>query len=201
MHGCHDDLGHLGTEWMLDLLPDWFYWSTMQDDVDPYLRGCGQCKWFKACPQWEELYPILATYPLQLVHIDFLTVENPKTGKDINVLVITDHFTWYMQVVVTTSQKARDMAKVLWDGFFMHYGFLASILSDQGWFVPTLVHIYNCTKSSATEFSPYYLMYGQKPRLGLDLQLKLLTGEQLHQAHHDYVSQLEEKLLWAYNSA
>ena len=28
--------------------------------------------------------------------------------------------------------------------------------------VPTLVHAYNCTKSNATGFSLYYLMFGQK---------------------------------------
>ena len=65
-------------------------------------------------------------------------------------------------------------------------------------FVPNLVHAYNCTKSNAMEFSPYYLMFGQKPRQGLDLQFGLQTEEQLHQAHHDYVRQLEDKLCWAY---
>ena len=41
MYGCHDDLGHLDTEHMLDLLHDWFYWPTMQDDMDWHLWGCG----------------------------------------------------------------------------------------------------------------------------------------------------------------
>ena len=31
-------------------------------------------------------------------------------------------------------------------------------------FVSSLVHTYNRTKSNAMEFSPYYLMFGQKPR-------------------------------------
>ena len=72
----------------------------------------------------------LAVYQLELVHIDFLTIENPKMGKDVNVLVITDHFMWYGQVIVMTSQTARVMAKAMWDGFFTHYGFPTSILSD-----------------------------------------------------------------------
>ena len=46
-------------------------------------------------------------------------------------------------------------------------------------FVPTLVHAYNCTKNIATEFSPYYLMFGWKPKLHLDLQFGLQTEEQL----------------------
>ena len=46
---------------------------------------------------------MLATYPLEIVHIDYLVIENPKTGKDENVLVITDHFTHYSQAIVISS--------------------------------------------------------------------------------------------------
>ena len=44
-------------------------------------------------------------------------------------------------------------------------------------------------------------MFGWKPKLDWDLQFGLQTEEQLHRAHHDYVSWLEEKLHWAYNLA
>ena len=35
--------------------------------------------------------------------------------------------------------------------------------------VPTLVHAYNCTRNNAAGFSPYYLMFGCKPHLPIDL--------------------------------
>ena len=35
--------------------------------------------------------------------------------------------------------------------------------------VPMLVHVYKCTGCTATGFSPYYLMYGQKPWLPINL--------------------------------
>ena len=34
---------------------------------------------------------------------------------------------------------------------------------------PTLGHAYNCSRSTATRFSPYYLMYGQKLQLPVNL--------------------------------
>ena len=132
MHGCHDDLGNLGTECMLDLLHDQFYWPKMQDDAEQHIWHCGRCNWFKAPPHCKEFYPILATYPLELVHIDFLMIKNSKNGKDVSVLVITDHFTGYMQAIVTTSQAVQVMAWAMWYRFFIHYTFPTSILSDQG---------------------------------------------------------------------
>ena len=38
-------------------------------------------------------------------------------------------------------------------------------------FVPTLVHAYNCTKSNAMEFSPYYLMFHKSQDWGLTCSL------------------------------
>ena len=119
MHGCHDDLSHLGTECMLDLLRDQSYWSMMQDDVDQHILDCDRCNRFKV--HCEELYPILATYPLELVHIDFLMIENPRNGKDVSVLVITNNFTRYAQPVITILQTAHIMAQALWDEFFTNY--------------------------------------------------------------------------------
>ena len=53
--------------------------------------------------------------------MDFLTNESCKTGKDVNILVVTDHFTQYAQAFVTPSQTAQVVAQTLWDEFFMHY--------------------------------------------------------------------------------
>ena len=41
-----------------------------------------------------------------LVHIDFLTIEATKKDKDVNILVVMDHFT-SAQAYVTRSQTAQ----------------------------------------------------------------------------------------------
>ena len=73
-----------------------------------------------------------ATYPLQLVHLAYLTIEMMEGGKDVHILIITDHFTRYSQALVTSSQTAKCRSQALWDRFIVHYGLPECIISDQG---------------------------------------------------------------------
>ena len=104
MKACHDDISHLGLERSLDLLKDRFYWAGMFTNMENNIQTCDRCLCFKIKPQKTKLYPITTTHLLELVHMDLITVESGKTGKDVNVLVITDHCTLYAQAFVTPSQ-------------------------------------------------------------------------------------------------
>ena len=59
---------------------------------------------------------------MELVHMDYLTIEATEGGKDVHILVITDHFTWYVQAIVTSSQRAKCTGQNIWDKFIAHYG-------------------------------------------------------------------------------
>ena len=56
----------------------------------------------------------------------------PGKGKQGNVLVVMDHFTYYTQAYVIPSQMVQTMAKVLWDNFIIHYGLPEKNFLDQG---------------------------------------------------------------------
>ena len=102
MRVCHKDYGHLGMDHVQILLQERFYWPKMSEDVRTVIRTCERCMRFKTTPQCEEMYPIMATYPLELIHLDFLSIG----GKDDvmkNVFVVTDHFTRYAQCYVTSN--------------------------------------------------------------------------------------------------
>ena len=132
LEACHDEVGHLGIERTTSLIKDRFYWPGMEDDIEEYVKTCPRCLKFKAIPERAELNIIDVTRPLELVHIDFLTIEAPKKDKDVNILVVTDHFIRYAQAFVTRSQTVPVVANTLWEKFFVHYGFPEKILSDQG---------------------------------------------------------------------
>ena len=120
---CHDDTGHLGLQRSLELLKDRFYWQGMNGEMENHIQNCDRCLHFKSKPQKTELCPITVTHPLDLIHMDFLTIESGETKKDVNILVITDHFTCYAQAFVTPSTNSMSSGSNLCNKFFMHYGF------------------------------------------------------------------------------
>ena len=65
--------------------------------------------------------------------------------------------------------------------------------------VPTLLHAYNCTRNNATGFSPYYLMFGWKSHLPIDLifgtNTAVLKGNSI--AYGENLKRME----WAYQTA
>ena len=73
----------------------------------------------------------MVSQPLELVHLDYLTLE-PSKGNIENVLVITDHFTRYALAYASKTQTAQATARILWDNFICHYGFPEQFISDQG---------------------------------------------------------------------
>ena len=73
---------------------------------------------------------IQATCPLQLVQLDYLTIEMTEGGKDVHILIIMDHFTRYPQALVRSAQTAKCTAQPPWDQFIVHYGLPECMISD-----------------------------------------------------------------------
>ena len=68
--------------------------------------------------------------------------------------------------------------------------------------IPALVHAYNCTRNAATEFSPYYLLFGREARLPVDVEFGLQRGGQKGSpGESNYISQLRRRLRFAHRKA
>lgn len=104
----------------------------MTAEVEQYIRTCGRYISRKTLPhRASPLNQITSNGPLDPVCIDFLQIEPDFKGVA-NVLVVTDHYTRYAQAFPTKDQRTITVAKILWEKYFVHYGLLAQIHSDQG---------------------------------------------------------------------
>lgn len=117
LQGRHDDVGHVGRERTLSLMRERFFWLRISRDVTDYVAQCGRCLRRKGpTEQRAPFVSIITTQPLEMVCVDFLSLEQSKGGVE-NILVVTNHFSRY------ANQTARMTAKLLYNNFVIHYGF------------------------------------------------------------------------------
>jgi transposase InsO family protein len=257
--GLHDHVAHQGLDRTLALVRDRYYWPGMQADVAHKVKTCDRCIRRKTPPDAHKRVPLIsipATAPLELVSVDYLSLER-STGGFTDILVITDHFTRYAIAIPTKGQTAKTTADKLFTHFICHYGFPARLHSDQGrqfeskiiqelcklagvsksrttsyhpqgngmterfnhtllnmlgtlrqdqkakWhdYVLPVTHAYNCTRHSATTYSPYELMFGRQPLLAVDVYLGLQSPGGTQADYVQYVKDLRAKLDYTYKLA
>ena len=187
---------------------------------------------------------------MELEHVDYVEMEVTIASQEkpvvMNVLVVVDHFTRYVQAFVTRNQTARTNARVLYNEYFSVFGFPQRLMSDQGmgftskvieamcsllgiekirttpyhpqsnnsaervhqtlqliigkldlercqkWLahLGSMLIAYNATRSMVTGFSPYYLMFGQRPQLPIDLLFPTHWGHNLTRTIDEYIEML-----------
>ena len=80
------------------------------------------------------MYTVKASEPLDLVHIDFVSMETTIATKKKpvvqKVLVVTDHFMRYVQAYPVDNEQAEMVANTLYK-YFCIFGFPRRLMSDQ----------------------------------------------------------------------
>ena len=71
--------------------------------------------------------------------------------------------------------------------------------SDRKRHIGHLVHTYNCIRNDTTQESPFYLMFGSRPRLPIDIAFGIALEKR--QPVCKYVSNMKERLEQAYKKA
>ena len=74
-NGCHRDAGHQGHDHTLSLLLEHFWWPGMTSQMWQSIRTCVHCLQPEGGFSKAPLHPIMATAPLDLLHVDFTSIE------------------------------------------------------------------------------------------------------------------------------
>ncbi|KAK0130982.1 Retrovirus-related Pol polyprotein from transposon 412 [Merluccius polli] len=159
LQGLHDSAGHQGQHRTLSLVRQRFFWSGMERDVVNYVQSCQRCIVGKT-PEPHSRAPlknIVTSEPMELVCIDFWTAE--QGNKSVDVLVVTDHFSKMAHAFPCKNQTAKQVARRLWNDFFLIYGFPRRIHSDQGAnfeskLIKELLEMAGVQKSHTTPYHP-----------------------------------------------
>ena len=100
------------------------------------LQNCEKCKIYEKKDPKAPLCTVAATEPMDLVHVNLVrmevTIETKKKPVVQKILVVTDHFSRFVQAYKVKDKRAITITKCLYDNYFRHYGFPRCLLSDQG---------------------------------------------------------------------
>ncbi|KAJ8000232.1 hypothetical protein DPEC_G00202700 [Dallia pectoralis] len=160
LNGVHNLAGHQGQSRTLQLARQRFFWPRMERDIRDYVKCCQRCILAKT-PEPSARAPlesIRTTAPMELVCLDFWSAEDSRQNS-VDVLVVTDHFTKLAHAFPCVNQKAKQIAKKLWDHVFCIYGFPTRIHTDQGTnfestLIAELLMLAGVEKSHTTAYHP-----------------------------------------------
>ena len=129
-------MGHQGCDHTLSLLWEYFWWPGMTNQMWQSIKSRTHCLWHEGNLSKVPLHPIVATTPLDLLHVDFtsieMTLELNRPPKVINVLVFQDHCMKHIMAYMTPNQTTKTVAKFLCQGYISIFGAMARLLSNWG---------------------------------------------------------------------
>ena len=83
LNGCHWDAGHQDHDHILSLLQECFWWPGMASQVQQAIRNCTSCLQNEGSLPKASLHPIVAAAPLDLLHVDFTSIETILGAKPV----------------------------------------------------------------------------------------------------------------------
>ena len=126
LNRCHQDTGHQGHDRTLSLLQECFWWPGMAKQMRQVIRACKHCLQYEGSTPKTPLCPIVATAPLDLLHVDFTSIETMlklnQSPRLTNVLVFQDHFTKHVLAYVIPDQTVKTIAKFLYGSYISIFG-------------------------------------------------------------------------------
>ena len=136
LHQMHDSVlsGHLGCKKTKAKIIQRFYWYSLRDDIKLHIQKCDVCAADKKPTKVPKapLGHLNAGAPGDCVATDYLG-PLPVTGRGNRyILLLTDHFTKYVEIITVPDMTAEICAQKILNEFISRWGCPLSVHSDQG---------------------------------------------------------------------
>jgi transposase InsO family protein len=133
---CHDSIlsGHLGCKKTIEKIRQRYYWFGMKEDVHLHIKQCDVCGADKK-PHKTPRAPmgtLVTGAPMDVVATDYLGPFPVSEQGNRYILVLTDHFSKYVEVLAVPDQTAETCANKVLNEFIARWGCPLSIHSDLG---------------------------------------------------------------------
>ena len=133
---CHDPVtaAHLGVKRTKAAVLRAHYWYDMKTDIRLYIQKCEICEADKRPPKKPRapMGHIVAGAPWDVLAIDFVGPFPVTDRGNRYILVMTDHFTKYVEIMAVPNQSAEECATRLVSEVIARWGTPLSIHTDQG---------------------------------------------------------------------
>ena len=137
IRSAHNSLlgGHMGIFKCRERILEKFYWPSMDGDIKAHIKTCDKCQQTKphSRPPRVPLKPLeQPDTPNHRIHVDlFGPLATSGEGKKY-VMVITDAFTKYVELVAIPCKTARVVARAIMDTWVTRYSTPKEIVTDGG---------------------------------------------------------------------
>ncbi|KAK3522856.1 hypothetical protein QTP86_005661 [Hemibagrus guttatus] len=152
--------GHPGIQPTITLISNWFWWPTLSQDVEGYVRSCIMCAQFWTSHQLPMglLEPLpIPRHPWSHIAVDFITDLTSSSGYNTVMVAIN----WFSKACCLVPLKglptAMETATTLFHHVFRTYGLPDYIVLDWGLQFTSRVWSAFCTHLGVNESPQMYL--------------------------------------------
>ena len=136
LHQMHDSVlsGHLGCKKTKAKIIQHFYWYSLRDDIKLHIQKCDVCAADKKPTKVPKapLGHLNAGAPGDYVATDYLGPLPVTSRGNRYILLLTDHFTKYVEIIPVPDMTAEICAQKILNEFISRWGCPLSVHSDQG---------------------------------------------------------------------